>query len=568
MNLSQAIAKTIKAYGAEYIFTLTGGPQNPMMEGQLREGLQVVLARSERSAFAMADAYSRLTGKPSFGMAQYGCGTSYLPFALIDAYWAHSPVIAINSATDSATKFKYEYQEFEQLPMFEPCTKWRGELPAPHRIADVMRTAVRAAVEGSPGPAYLAIPMDWYTEELDPAPDIYAEPAFATVAALRAAPAPGDMEQAAALIASADRPVLLAGGGILMAEAWDELTALAERLDVPVVTSINGKGAIAETHPLAVGVCGRYSRKVANDTLEGSDLIVVVGSRLGAMGTDTFKFPKAGARIVHIDADAITLGRTYREELSILADAKLALGALLEACEDAGLPGATPRWADWTAKVQSELAAWRNAVARRATDTAVDGRINPFTALTALDAFVSADHVLVADTGYAAAWAGTVVEQKCAGRGSLRAAGSLGWAFPAAFGAKLAVKESKRVISLVGDGGMGYHLADLETALRLNIATTTVIFNNAAFGFSYDVQRYLHSSNDRLPDATDFLDLDFAAIARAFGAHGERVEDPAELIPALRRAEESGKPAIVDVATSKEVTPPVGRYAAAGGREI
>ena len=568
MNLSQAIAGMLKAYGAEYIFTLTGGPQEPLMEAQLGHGIKVVLGRSERSAFAMADAYARLTGKPTFGTAQYGCGTAMLPFALVDAYWAHSPVIAINSATDVNTKFMYEYQELEQVPMFGSVTKWAGELPAPDRIADVLRTAIRAAVSGSPGPAYLSIPMNWYTAELSDTVEVYAEPAFATVAAQRAAPLAADIESAVEALAKATRPAILAGGGVLMSSAWDELTALAEALDVPVVTSISGKGAIAETHPLSVGVCGRYSRKIANDTVEECDLLVVVGSRLGAMGTDTFKVPKRGTPIVHIDADAMTLGRSYREQVSICADAKVTLAMLTDAAGQAGLPGKPPGWADWTRGIQGRLATWREKFRARAAEAMVDGRLNPFTVLAELNAEMRPDDVVVADTGYMAAWSGTILEQKEPGRGSLRAAGSLGWAFPAAIGAKLAAGDKRRVVCLTGDGGMGYHLADLETGLRLGLQVTTIVMNNAAFGFSYDVQRYLHSQSQRLPDATDFLDLDFAAIAQSFGAFGVTVVDPGQLVPAIRRAEDSGKPALIDVKTSKEVTPPVGRYAAAGGREI
>jgi acetolactate synthase-1/2/3 large subunit len=568
MNLSQAMAGMLKAYGAEYIFTLTGGPQEPLMEAQLGHGIKVVLGRSERSAFAMADAYARLTGKPTFGTAQYGCGTAMLPFALVDAYWAHSPVIALNSAPDINTKFKHEYQELDQVPMLTSVTKWAGELPAPDRIADVLRTAIRAAVSGSPGPAYLSIPLNWYTAELSDAVEIYAEPAFATVAALRAAPMAGDIESAVEALAKANRPAILAGGGVLMSSAWDELTALAEALDVPVVTSISGKGAIAETHPLSVGVCGRYSRKIANDTLAECDLLVVVGSRLGAMGTDTFKVPTPGTAIVHIDADAMNLGRGYREQVSMCADAKVALAMFSDAAAQAGLPGTPPPWAEWTRGIQGRLATWREKFRQRAAEGMVEGRLNPFTVLAELNDEMGPDDVVVADTGYMAAWSGTILEQKAPGRGSLRAAGSLGWAFPAAIGAKLAAGEKRRVVCLTGDGGLGYHLADLETALRLGLQVTTIVMNNAAFGFSYDVQRYLHSQTERLPAATDFLDLDFAAIAGSFGAFGETVVEPGELVPAMRRAEESGKPALIDVKTSKEVTPPVGRYAAAGGREI
>jgi len=566
MNLSQAIAAMIKAYGAEYIFTLTGGPQDPLMELQLQHGVKCVLGRTERSAFAMGDAYARLTGKPTFGMAQYGCGTAFLPISLIDAFWAHSPLIAINSATDSNTKYKYEYQEMEQTPMFTSCTKFQADLPAPDRIADVMRTAIRAATGGMPGPAYLSIPSDWYGKEVSDKAEIYAEPGSMSVSSIRSAPLPADLERVAKALAGAERPVLLAGGGILMSSAWNELTALAEALDIPVVTTISGKGAIAENHPLAAGVCGRYSRKVSNDVLAESDFIVVVGSRLGAMGTDTFKFPKPGVRIAHIDVEPMNLGRSYREEISICADARVSLVGLAEAARAAGL-GKPARWATWTKKVQKAVADWRLAWREQTGKPVVGGRLNPFYVLSEINDYLTGDDILVADTGYMAAWSGTLIEHKAAGRVSLRAAGSLGWAFPAGFGAQLAAPK-KRVFTLMGDGGMGYHLADLETALRLKTNVTTIVLNNAAFGFSYDVQRYLHPGNQRLPDATDFLDMDFAGIARSFGAHGETVRAPGELQGALRRAEESGLPSLIDVKTSKEVTPPVGRYAAAGGRVL
>src|ERR1700730_11447200 len=161
MTLSQALAKMIRAYGAEYIFTLTGAPQNPLIEMQNREGVRVVLARSERSAFAMADAYARITGKPTFGMVQYGPGATYLPASIIDAYWASSALIALSGTTTTSTRHRYEYQEVEQTSMSPAMTKWAGDLPQPERLADVLRTVVRSAISGVPGPAYLGIPADW-----------------------------------------------------------------------------------------------------------------------------------------------------------------------------------------------------------------------------------------------------------------------------------------------------------------------------------------------------------------------------------------------------------------------
>lgn len=563
-TLAQALAKLVRAYGAEYIFTLTGAPQDPLIEMQNREGVRVVLARSERSAFAMADAYARLTGKPTFGIVQFGPGATYLPASLIDAYWGSSPLIALAGTTNTHTRYRFEYQEVEQTSMFPAMTKWAGDLPQPERIADVFRTAVRAAVGGVPGPAYLGIPADWFNKRLATSPDLYAESAFLKVPAVRVAPLASDVERAIALLSTAEKPVIVAGGGVMLSEAWNELTALAEVLNMPVVTTMAGKGSIADTHPLSVGASGRYSRKVANDTLAAADFCLAVGTKLSSMGTNVFKYPRPGTRIVHIDLDPNALGRTYREELSLAADAKSALVMLREAAQAAKLDSS--RWATWTREVQGWVADWREDLDRVSREPMHEGRLNPYHVMRVLDQHLDQNDLLVADTGYMAAWAVTVLQQKQPGRNTLRAAGSLGWAFPATFGAKLAAGSGRRVFGLTGDGGIGYHLADLETALRLKIPAIVIVMNNCSLAFEYHVQKYVHQ--EMCPEASEFLDVQFADVARAFGAYGERVTAAAQFIPALRRAEESGKPAVIDVVVSRELPPPVTRYEAAGLRKI
>ena len=567
-TVSQALAKMLRAYGAEYIFTLTGAPQDPLIEMHNHEGVRCVLARSERSAFAMADAYARITGKPTFGIVQYGPGATYLPASLIDAHWASSPVIALSGTTNTNTRHRFEYQEVEQTSLFPAMTKWAGDLPAPERIADIVRTVVRASVSGVPGPAYLGIPADWFGKRLNATPDIYAENAFLKAPALRVAPVAQDIERALASLASATKPVLIAGGGVMLSEAWQDLTSLAEALHIPVVTTMAGKGSIADSHALAVGVCGRYSRKVANDVLADADFCLAIGTKLSSMGSDVFKYPRKGTRIVHIDLDANSLGRTYREELSILADAKTAIAMLTEAATASRAN--VNRWAAWTKEVQGRVAAWIEDVERVSRDPLLDGRLNPYHVMRLLDEHIGGpgkeDDMLVADTGYMAVWAVTMLRQKQAGRNTLRAAGSLGWAFPAAFGAKLAVGSKRRVFGLTGDGGIGYHLADFETALRLKIPVVQMVMNNCSLAFEYHVQKYVHQ--EMCPEASEFLDVPFADVARAFGGYGERVTTPEQLIPALRRAEESGQPAIIDIAVSRELPPPVTRYEAAGLRKI
>jgi len=563
-TLGQALASMVRAYGAKYIFTLTGAPQDALIDMQNRENVQVVLGHSERSALAMADAYARVTGMPAFSLVQYGPGATYLPASIIDAYWASSPLIALSGVIPTTTRYRFEYQEVEQTPMFPPMTKWAGELPQPERIDDIVRTAVRAAVSGVPGPVYLGIPANWFNKRLATKPDIYAEPSFMKVSGLRVAPLAPDVERAIALLSTAEKPVLLAGGGVILSEAWAELTALAETLQIPVVTSMAGKGSIADVHPLSVGACGRYSRKVANAVLADADFVLAVGTKLSSMATDYFKYPRRDTRIVHLDLDPGTLGRTYREELSMMGDARTALAMMKEAALAAKVKGTG--WSAWTKQVQGRVAAWLVDLERESREPLLDGKLNPYHVMRLLDQFVGGDDLVVADTGYMAAWAVTVLQQKQAGRNTLRAAGSLGWAFPAAFGAKLAVGNKRRVIGLTGDGGLGYHIGDLETARRLKIPVVQIVINNSSLAFEYHVQKYVNE--EMCPEASEFVDVSYSDVARAYGCHGETVTAPEQLIPALRRAEESGKPAIVDVIVSKELPPPVTRYEAAGLRKI
>ena len=237
---------------------------------------------------------------------------------------------------------------------------------------------------------------------------------------------------------------------------------------------------------------------------------------------------------------------------------------LRQAAQAARVTGS--KWAGWTREVQGRVASWHVDLERVSRDPLHEGRLNPYHLMSLLNKHIGGDDLLVADTGYMAAWAVTVLQQKQAGRNLLRAAGSLGWAFPAAFGAKLAVGDKRRVFGLTGDGGLGYHIADLETALRLKIPVTQIVLNNCSLAFEYHVQKYVNK--EMCPEASEFLDVPFADVARAFGAHGERVTTPEQFIPALRRAEESGKPSIIDVVVSREVPPPVTRYEAAGLRNI
>jgi acetolactate synthase-1/2/3 large subunit len=391
-----------------------------------------------------------------------------------------------------------------------------------------VRAAIRNAVATPPGPVHLEIPADVLGLEVDDVP-VYAEPQFLQVPGPRSAPDQASVQQATEILRGAAQPVILAGNGALLSGATAELLAVAEAIPAPVATTMGGKGVILDSHPLSLGVVGRYSRKVANDVLTEADVVLVVGSRLGGLATDSWRRPNPDARIIHVDADPAVLGATYREEIALLADAKLALGALADE-----LQGGGDQARGWVEKVTSRVADWRGHV-DDAASSSQPGALHPAQVVRAIREVTHATDVIVADTGYMGAWTGALLDVEETGRHYLRAAGSLGWAFPAAIGASLAAPD-RNVVCVSGDGGIGYHLMELETARRLGAPVKIVVLNNVSLAFEYHDQRYLFG-NRILPRVNDFVDIDYGAVARAMGvggAQGHRAGGPGAC--PLRRA--------------------------------
>lgn len=552
-SVARVMAQTLKAYDTKHFFLLTGGDQDLWIA--LRDAdIQMVLARSERSAAYMADAYARLTRKPAFTYGQFGPGAAVLVGGIVDPYWAGTPVVVITSSSNTMTRYKSEYQELDQKPLFQPITKMNVELPRADRAAEILRSAIRAAVTGNPGPVHIDVPMDMFGVDAGDSP-IYAEPRFAQYPATRPSPDQDDIEEACRLLMGADRPVVVAGSGVVYSQAWDELTELSESLNLPVATTMGGKGSIAETHPNSVGVVGRYSRKSANEIVSEADVVLAVGCTLGALATDTFQIPSRDARIIHIDIDPTVLGTAYQEEVSIEADARTALTAMLEyLASEREKPGSGDN--GWLERVNSKTAAWREAYAEAATKSQ-PGAIAPHAVFRSLQEVLQPHDVVVADTGYMGAWAGALYEVRAPGSYFIRTGGSLGWAFPAALGAQVA-RPRDRVVAIIGDGGVGYHIGDMETAKRLNLPVVVVVLNNRSLAFEYHIQKYLFDTEVSI--VNDFYDTNYADVARAFGWFGKRIEEATDITGALREALDSGEPAVVEVMIDKEAAAPVTYY--------
>ena len=528
-------------------------------------GIRQILARSESAAVYMADGYARLRGQPTFVYGGYGPGAANVAASLAEPFWSSSPVIAVPSAMRREHRFRREYQELDQLALFAAVTKWGVEASAPAQVPWLVREGARRALSGTPGPVYLGIPGDVLEEDV---PD-YREPTAPgypmELPLARPAPTDADAEAVVEALTSASRPIILAGNGIHQSVAYEPLLKVAERLRVPVATSSAGKGSISETHELALGTVGRYSRNYANVAVRDADVILAIGTQLGGLVTDSYRLISPRAYLIHVTVDPEVIGLNFPTELGLVADARTFLNALLDACDRLG---ARPSGASsaYLANLAQERSTWRDRRAGLASRDGSDGSpMRPEAVIAAIGDQIADDAVLVADTGYAAAWAGALADVRVAGRHFLRADGSLGWAFPGSLGAQLAVP-NKQVICITGDGGFGYHIGDLETALRLELPVVVIVLNNQTLAFEAHVQTLLYGH--LVAEVDDFRDADYGQIARAFGVRGIRATTAAEFSQALAQGLERRGPTVIDAVIDREAIAPVTRYDRVRVREL
>jgi thiamine pyrophosphate-dependent acetolactate synthase large subunit-like protein len=356
-----------------------------------------------------------------------------------------------------------------------------------------------------------------------------------------------DIERAAAQLVNARRVAILAGDGALASGAGPEVMALAEILGAPVATTLGARALIPTRHRLCAGVAGSYSAPPANRIVHGADLVLFVGCDTGDQVTLNWTVPPRDTKIVQIDADPLELGRSYPNTTGLLGDPKATLARLILAV---GQPNRDSAFADEAAGI---VAHWRSGIAAK-----IDKNTAPISVerlCAEVTRALPADGIVVADTGYSGIWTGTMVDFTM-GQGYQRAAGSLGWAFPASLGVKCAAGPRK-VICFTGDGGFYYHLAELESARRCGIAVTVVVNNNSGFGQNLTgVHRIAGNRPGRGEELIRFGPTDFTAVARSFGVRGIRVVQPQELAPALQQALAADEPVLLDVVTDIEPRAP------------
>jgi acetolactate synthase I/II/III large subunit len=545
------IAAMLKGYGVSHVFMVPAVLRRTFAEMERRTTIARIHCHGEKSAAYMADGYARASGKPGICMAQV-IGALNLAAGLRDAYLAHSPVIAITGGRDPKTKFRKVYQEIDDVPAFEPVTKFNATIDDVSRVPDMLRQAFRVATSGAPGPVHLQFrgnegQIDLEEAEMEP----LVEPQFARVPPFRPEPQAEHVAVALDLLQKAERPIFVAGGGLRASGAARELVALAEALQIPVATSLNAKDAIPGTHPLSVGVVGSYSRESANRAVNRADLVCFIGTETGGMTTHFWAVPKIGTPALQIDIEPESLGRNYPLAASVLGDAKAVLAKMLAQADK----GSAAKRAGWIKAIGALRADWAAKYKSMLESDAVP--IHPGRICGELTRHVPDDAIVVVDTGHAGMWMGGLYDLRVPTQSYMRSAGHLGWAFPAGIGAKAACPD-RPVVVFTGDAGFWYHIGEVETAVRWNIASVTVVNNNGGGNQSkrgFD-RVYGGEQNNRSRELWTYTPMNFAKLAEDMGALGIRVDNARDFAPALARAIASKRPAVIDVATDIEALAP------------
>ena len=549
MTGARFMAETVKGYGLTHVFYVPSIARRILAEMEMA-GIERVVTHGEKAAVYMADGYARASNGPAICMAQ-SVGAANLAAGLQDPFLGLSPVIAITGHRPLSHQYRNAYQEIDHFKPFSSVTKYSVAVDTVTQLPHLLRQAFREATTGAPGPVHMDF-MGIQAEVVENGEadlEVIIEEDFMKRSSLRPEPGVEKIRETVQAISEARRPVIIAGGGVTSSGAQAEVVELAEMLNIPVATSLNAKGTIPEQHPLSVGVCGAYSRWCANRVVAEADLAIFIGSQTGSQVTLDWRIPQPGTPVIQIDIDASELGRSYPTRVAVQGDAKATVRRLLEALEPLG-----PR-TEWVNRIQQLVQEWRDEVAPDFNSDAQP--IRPERLCQEFTQNLPSDAMLVSDTGHAGIWTGAYIDLIHQEQSYIRAAGSLGWALPAALGAKCAIPD-RPVVAFTGDGGFWYHISELETAVRYGINAVIVVNDNRSLnqcrvGDERVYSEYPSGDSDSL---WQFNDVDLSKVAESMGCFGIRVTDPARIPNAIEEALASGRPAVVDVVSDMDVVAP------------
>jgi acetolactate synthase-1/2/3 large subunit len=562
---AHVMAAALRRHGVEAIFGQSIPSALHLIAPQF--GIRQIGYRTENAGAVMADAYARVCGRVGVVTAQNGPAATLLVAGLAEALKASVPVLAIVQDVDRKHTDKNAFQELDHLELFKGSAKWIRRVTEVDRIDDYVDMAFTAATTGRMGPAVLMCPADLFL-------DVPSDAAARRTASLGTFPLdrmvadPARVAEAADLLAGAARPLVIAGGGVHLSSAQEALAALQEQASLPVATTTMGKGAVSEDHPLSVGVVGYFmgTRGVARhlrDLVSGADVVLLVGNRTNQNGTDSWSLLPEGATVIHLDIDGTEIGRNY-EAVRLVGDAKLTLEALTQALVTRDLSRRRGARAALERQIAAGRQAWRDESAAQMRSDARP--IRPERLMAELDAQLRDDDIVVADASYSSIWVANYLHARRPGMRFItpRGLAGLGWGLPFALGAKVARPEA-RVFCLAGDGGFAHVWSELETARRMRLDVVVAVLNNQILGYQKHAEDVIFGDHT---DVVDFEPVDHAAIARACGCHGVRIEDPAEIAARLREAFAQSGTSVLDVMTDPKAYPPITSFEGSAALEL
>ncbi len=538
MSGGRTVIELLKAEQVRHIFGIVGSTFLDVLDALYDDrSIEYVNVRHEQGAAFMADGLARITGTPAVCLVTSGPGAINLLTGISAAYVAHSPVVAICGGPYLRHYHKDAFQEFDLINMFKPVTKLSIQVNTPDRIPEILHYALRTAMGGRKGPVFVDIPRDVLNDQTlrtEIGGPVSYRPMHPQP------PHPHAIREAAGWLQRAERPLLLVGGGVTWAAANDLVVQLSEHLLLPMVTAYGRNDAVPNAHPLYIGPLGRAGSPEAAEACRRADLLLVVGSRLGNFTTFyDDRYVRSGTRIIQIDIDGRDIGRTYPVAVGIQADAREAVSALLAALAHEPVPQTRGAWR----REAQELRARRQArLSEEARLHALP--IKPQRVYAELRRVLPPDTIVALDAGAAPAYGYDRLEFSHP-RTLLTPLdlGGLGFALPAALGAKLA-RPHAPVLAIHGDGGFLMNAQELETAVRHRIAAVTLVMNNNCWGSEKAYQKHFY--HERYV-GTDITNPRFDRFAELFGAQGAYVEHPDQIGDAVMAALGCGKPAVIEI---------------------
>jgi len=552
MTSSEAFVETMVSHKTDLVFGIVGSAFMDALDIFEPAGIRFVSVQHEQNAVHMADGYSRVTNSPGVCIAQNGPGITNFVTGVAAAYWAHSPVVVITPETGSLTNGLGGFQETNQLPIFSEITKYQAHVVSPKRMAEFTNRAFNYAMLER-GPVQLNIPRDHFYGDV-----VTKIPAPANTE--RSAGGPAALKDAADLLAKAKNPVIITGGGVVMAEdgAVDAGVKLAEQLQAPVCTSYLHNDSFPQSHPLNMGPLGYQGSKAAMKVISEADVVLALGTRLGPFGSlpqyDFDYWPK-DAKIIQVDISARRLGLTKDIDIGICGDAKLAAEAI-----SAHLQNLSPACLETTdariQKAQDIKAQWEDELSSMSVST--EDRMAPRHALRELEKAMPKNAMVATDIGNICSVANSYLRfDQPRSFFAAMSFGNCGYAFPCAMGAKLGAPD-RPSIAYVGDGAWGMSLNEVMTCVRENIPAIAVVFNNEQWGA--EKKNQVDFYKDRFI-GTNLTNPSFAEISRTMGAEGIKVTKPEEIGDALTTLIASGKPGVLEIAVSQVLADPFRRDA-------